>query len=194
MKLAKFLLYSTMLFNMFSLIRLLAVLILIVTQTSCATIVDGGDKFVSVNVEPSNAKVHVKSNKGEDYIRQGSFNLRVDRKASYTLVIESPDYISEEIVLKRGLNGWIFGNIVFGGIIGVIIDSATGNMWTPKPKIVSAKMVRKGSSNNQAMNDQYPDEVIVEFPIRLQLEDGSSKVVVVPIKFTQKEAVNGSIA
>ncbi len=178
---------------MFKLLKVLVVLVLIVTQTSCATIVDGGDKFVSINVEPSNARIHVKSNQGEDFVRQGSFNLRVDRKASYTLVLESPDYISEEITLKRGLNGWYFGNILFGGIIGLIVDASTGNMWTPKPKVVSAKMVKKDGSNNKASSDRYPDEVIVEFPIQLQLEDGSTKIVIVPIKFMQK-AMNGTMA
>jgi len=168
-------------------LKLLVLGLTLLSVTSCATIVDGGDKFVSVNVDPANSKIHVRSNQGEEYVRQGSFNLRVDRKASYTLVVESPNYISEEITVKRGLNGWYFGNILFGGIIGLIVDGVTGNMWTPKPKIVSVKMVKDdGKGPSKASADRYPDEVVIELPIQLQMEDGTTKVVMVPVKFMQK--------
>ena len=38
-----------------------------------------------------------------------------------------------EKVLETRMNGWYLGNIIFGGLIGaLIVDPATGAMWTFK--------------------------------------------------------------
>ncbi len=34
------------------------------------------------------------------------------------------------IILEAGVNGWYFGNIIFGVLLGIlIVDPATGAMW-----------------------------------------------------------------
>lgn len=172
-------------------INSILVLIICFAMTSCATIVDGGSKYVSVNVNPENAKIYVNSNRGERYVRQGSFNLAVnDRRAVYTLRVELPNYHSEEIIIKKGLNGWVFGNIVFGGPIGFIIDFATGNIWTPKPKFVSADLVKNADLSTL---EGMPNTVKIEMPITVYTEDGKKEIVYIPMTF-YKKALNGELA
>lgn len=167
----------------------LLVLVVLFSTTGCATIVDGGEKFVSINVNPENAKIYVQSNKGDKFVRTGSFSLQVNRKASYTLKIELPNYESEVIQIERGLDGWVFGNIALGGIIGLVIDASTGNMWTPKPKIVNVEL----SSKKITSYEDLPGKVEVEMPFKLQRPDGSLETVYLPMTF-YKKANHGEIA
>jgi hypothetical protein len=53
---------------------------------------------------------------------------------SYTVRFELEGYKTDEVVLRSQLSGWYFGNIVFGGFIGLlIVDPATGSMWNIAP-------------------------------------------------------------
>jgi len=39
------------------------------------------------------------------------------------------------------VNGWYFGNVIFGGLIGLLaVDPATGAMYTLKPKEISTTL------------------------------------------------------
>jgi hypothetical protein len=40
-------------------------------------------------------------------------------------------YATQSTEIKSALNGWYIGNILFGGVIGLlIVDPASGTMWT----------------------------------------------------------------
>ena len=52
------------------------------------------------------------------------------QNASYLVKISKEGYVPREIPLEAGVNGWYFGNIIFGGLLGIlIVDPATGAMW-----------------------------------------------------------------
>jgi len=54
---------------------------------------------------------------------------------SYTVRIELEGYRSDEIVLQSKLSGWYLGNVIFGGLIGMlIVDPLTGAMWNIAPE------------------------------------------------------------
>ena len=51
-------------------------------------------------------------------------------KAEYQVKLSSPGFEEQIIPINFKLNGWYFGNILIGGILGLlIIDPATGAMW-----------------------------------------------------------------
>lgn len=53
---------------------------------------------------------------------------------AYTLRLETPGFAPAEVAVTPKLSGWYFGNIVFGGLIGMlIVDPATGAMWNLSP-------------------------------------------------------------
>jgi hypothetical protein len=52
----------------------------------------------------------------------------------YRLVFELPSYSPAEVRLESTLSGWYWGNIVLGGLIGMlIVDPLTGAMYNLTP-------------------------------------------------------------
>jgi len=53
--------------------------------------------------------------------------------AQYTFQFEKEGYAPYATNERAGLNGWYFGNLLFGGAIGLfVVDPATGAMWKMK--------------------------------------------------------------
>jgi hypothetical protein len=54
--------------------------------------------------------------------------------------------------LKATLSGWYFGNIIFGGLIGMLaVDPATGAMWNIEPGKIDRKL---NASQAKAINNK----------------------------------------
>ena len=114
-----------------------------VVATGCASIMKGTDQKVSFNSEPSEAKVVITDLREGKEILVGStpFTASLKRgagyfkKAKYNVTFEKPGYQTEAIVLEGTPGGWyIGGNLLFGGGMGwLIVDPATGAMWTLEP-------------------------------------------------------------
>lgn len=49
-----------------------------------------------------------------------------------------------EATLSKQLSGWVFGNIVFGGIIGLAVDAISGSIYKLTPDQIQAEL-RAGS-------------------------------------------------
>jgi hypothetical protein len=109
--------------------------------TGCATIVHSGPRPVSVASTPAGATVSIydRDNHLVDtnttpfvarlYPKYGYFTGQ-----SYRLVFEMPGHAPSEVRLQSTLSGWYFGNIVFGGLIGMlIVDPLTGAMYNLAP-------------------------------------------------------------
>lgn len=83
------------------------------------------------------------------------------KSASYMFDFEKEGYESVTETIAADINGWYWGNIVFGGIIGLLlVDPATGAMWKLKDN-VSANMYEnrnyaKSSSTNALVNKAIP--------------------------------------
>jgi hypothetical protein len=61
------------------------------------------------------------------------------KPASYTLRFTKDGFEPSEMHLKGTVSGWYFGNIVFGGLIGMVaVDPATGAMYKLRPDTVEA--------------------------------------------------------
>lgn len=105
------------------------------TMTSgCATIIKGSEQQVNVASTPTEAKFTILNNKSGQSIHAGVTPqiVTLKRKGNYTVRFEKKGFKTREVTLAKGPNGWVFGNIVFGGLIGVIIDASTGAMFAIK--------------------------------------------------------------
>lgn len=95
--------------------------------SGCATVVSGTDQSIQVDSTPSNAIVMLNGN------QRGTtpLKLNIQRNAkNATVQLNLQGFESKEITLKKTTNGWIWGNILLGGIIGVAVDAATGAMYS----------------------------------------------------------------
>ena len=57
------------------------------------------------------------------------------RPAKYHVVYAGQDG-PHEYALKSSVNWWTAGNIVIGGVPGIVIDAGTGALWKLQPKVI----------------------------------------------------------
>ncbi len=65
---------------------------------------------------------------------------------NYTVDLQKDGYSPQTLTVASGLDGWYVGNILFGGLIGLlIIDPATGAMWK-LPESTTATLAEETAS------------------------------------------------
>ncbi len=105
--------------------------------SSCASIVSKSTYPLSINSSPSNAKVSITDKKGKEiYLGNTPATVKLKAgagffsKAEYQVKFSSPGYDDKIVPITFKLDGWYFGNLLLGGLLGMlIIDPATGAMW-----------------------------------------------------------------
>ena len=119
--------------------------------SSCATIVSGTAATVQIDgkfTEPM--KIVTTYQTYEDVVLPAE--VKVDRKhlGGQHIKITSPNYTYEDIILNRKVNGWAFGNILFGGLIGLCVDLGTNAVSQPGQETYYIKATPK-EQNNEAV-------------------------------------------
>lgn len=142
---------------------------------SCATIIHGSRQTVDFTSQPAGAKVSID---GKEYgktptfvelKRKGRLKGEPDGKKWYAVKIEMDGFYPYEIKLKRELDAWYFGNLIFSGFIGLIVDAVNGSMYKLTPDQVVAQM---GKSN--AYLDKSAERIYVG--ITLQVDPSWEKI------------------
>lgn len=116
--------------------------------SGCASIVNSGMREVSVASEPPGAKVSIYNRSNSlvsthttPFITQLEPKHGYFKGESYRLVFEKDGFNASEAHLKSTVSGWYFGNLVFGGLIGMLaVDPATGSMFNIAPKKLEHKL------------------------------------------------------
>lgn len=117
--------------------RILLSSCLVAMLGGCSTIVSDSSYPVSIRSTPSEASFIITNENGE-VIHKGVTPSTVTLSsragyfdgAEYTITYQKEDYTEVTYTLTSSLDGWYLGNILFGGLIGMlIIDPATGAMW-----------------------------------------------------------------
>jgi hypothetical protein len=112
-------------------------IIIIMISSSCASIVSRSSWPLSVKSEPVGAKVQIINRHGIS-VFSGQTPATVLLKSgagffaneSYLVKLTLDGYTEKTIPVSCRHNGWYFGNIIFGGLIGMlIVDPATGAMF-----------------------------------------------------------------
>jgi hypothetical protein len=127
---------------MFRMIGVLAVLGASTALSGCATIVHSGPRSIPVASTPGGAKVSIYDRSNTLVMTNTTpFIASLDPKfgyfkgQTYRLVFELPGYSPAEIKLDSTLSAWYFGNLAFGGLIGMlIVDPLTGAMYNLAPE------------------------------------------------------------
>ncbi len=105
--------------------------------SGCASIVSKSNWPVTIQSNPTNAKCVIAKSDGVQ-VHAGETPMTVTLDASdgyfsyakYIVKCSKDGHQDSSSELSAHLNGWYAGNIVFGGLIGLlIVDPATGAMW-----------------------------------------------------------------
>jgi hypothetical protein len=138
---------------------LAAVLGACVALSGCASIVHNGPRTVPVASTPAGAKVSIYdrsntmvSTNTTPFVATLPTKYGYFKGQTYRLVFELPGHAPAELNLKSSVSGWYFGNLLFGGIIGMlIVDPLTGAMYNLSPEKIEqplsasqAKVIQEG--------------------------------------------------
>jgi uncharacterized protein YceK len=108
-----------------------------VLLSGCASILSKSDYPVSLTTEPPGSVVTVQD-RGGKVVFKGVTPTSVVLAAGagyfkgqdYRVVFELDGYARKEVSIRRELDAWYIGNVIFGGLIGMlIVDPLTGAMW-----------------------------------------------------------------
>ena len=113
----------------------------------CASILGESKYPVAVSSAPPGASFEVLDKNGQ-VVHSGNTPSTVTLKSgkgyfsgqTYSLRFKKAGYPDKTVTLDSSVSGWYWGNILFGGLIGMlIVDPATGAMYK-LPEYVSADM------------------------------------------------------
>lgn len=154
----------------------------IVSLCGCASIVSESRTPVSINSSPTGASYQITSEDGA-LVHSGVTPEQVTLKAgagyfdgeTYKVTFRKDGYAENSSIINSRMNGWYWGNIVFGGLIGMlIVDPLTGAMFklpessfasldnlptAAKPdQAASGSVSGQGKSKEQLLNELAADK------------------------------------
>jgi hypothetical protein len=117
-------------------------------SAGCASIVHNGPRTVPIASTPPGAKVtiydranNIVSVSNTPFVATLPTKYGYFKGQSYRLVFEMPGYAKAETRLVSSVSGWYFGNLVFGGLIGMlIVDPLTGAMYNLAPEKIEQSL------------------------------------------------------
>lgn len=123
---------------------IITALVITLILQSCATIMHRSRQEVGINSSPSNAKVTIN---GQE---KGNTPVIVDlkRKDTHMVGIELDGYEPYETTLTRKTSGWVWGNLVFGGLPGLAVDAIAGGLYKLTPEQISAELREDQMTSN----------------------------------------------
>ncbi len=117
--------------------------------TRCGTIIHGSRQNIIIVSEPNKANISINGMN----VGITPYSARLKRNERHTIKVHLDGYNTYEVTLQRNLDGWVFGNILFGGIIGLVVDVATGSMYRLSPNDILAE-IKRNTASSQLQKDQ----------------------------------------
>jgi hypothetical protein len=141
-------------------LQFLGILAGTLASTGCASIIHGTRQDVGISSSPTNAAVKV------DGLIVGNtpVNAKLTRKDNHIVSIELAGYQPYETTFTRGVSGWVWGNIAFGGLIGLAIDAIDGGMYKLTPEQLHADIRAQSVSVTQGGNTLFVAVVLKPDP------------------------------
>jgi hypothetical protein len=109
-----------------------------ISLAGCASVVSGRHADVTFRSNVPYAHVVVRDKRGHEVTTtQSGSTVALKRKdglilpAKYTATFAAPGYQPAVAPITSTVNPWVLGNFVFGGVVGLVVDNATGAAWMP---------------------------------------------------------------
>lgn len=118
--------------------KLIFIVAMISLLSGCSSIVSKSDYAVAIASNPEAANFTVVNRSGV-VVHSGVTPTTVTLKSSsgyfkgetYTITFNKEGYPDKVYTMKSGIDGWYFGNILIGGLVGIlIVDPLTGAMYS----------------------------------------------------------------
>ena len=140
----------------------------IISLSNCASIIHGPTQSVDITSQPAGAKIMINDHfMGTTpktlYLRRKGF-MKGEPKGNkeYATKIELDGFYPYEFKIKRQMDGWFLGNLIFGGLIGIAIDAGNGSMYRLSPDQLIAQMGKNSSTTSNNENGDIYITVVLE--------------------------------
>jgi hypothetical protein len=118
-------------------------------MSGCATIVHRGPRQISVASTPPGARVSIYDRSNSlvqvattPFLATLPTKFAYFKGQDYRLVFELPAYATAEVHLQTKVSRWYFGNLLFGGMLGmIIVDPSTGAMFNLAPDMIDQPLI-----------------------------------------------------
>lgn len=100
--------------------------------TSCSTIFNGDKSDVRISSNPNDARIFVNGLE----IGKTPAVLKLKRGDRHIIEVKKEGYQTLRLETSNTITGWFWGNIICGGILGIVIDLATGNAYDVDPSTI----------------------------------------------------------
>jgi hypothetical protein len=138
--------------------------ILLITP-SCSTIFNGSHQDINVMASPSDASISV-----DGFVGSGHMIVPVKRGSKHLIEVKKDGYQTVDITTGSGTAGWYFGNLIFGGIIGEVIDIATGSAYSVNPDPIMVSLQKgDGAAEQQITSDTSTAGIVIGIVLSLAL-------------------------
>lgn len=117
--------------------RIVFLLFLLVLLSNCATIIKGGKQEVSFTSVPEDTIVIVNGRT----LGKTPVTTTIDRKSDQILTFEKEGYKTLTLPFTTTINGWFWGNIAIGGLIGSTTDGLSGAVYEYSPSQYNITLV-----------------------------------------------------
>jgi len=142
--------------------------ILSLIAPGCASIVSKTSYPLVVTTNPPGASVLVLDRQGTEIYRGNSpattklkSGAGFFKGATYTIKIEKDGFDMRTVQVTSRINGWYFGNLVIGGLIGfLIVDPATGAMYKLDNTVINENLAESTASRKEPSLNIYLKENI----------------------------------
>ena len=119
-----------------------------IVTTGCGALMQGTSQTIPVQSSPNSVSMDVA---GVSYMTPTSLELQ--RKNEYILNFSKEGYDSAQIRVTKHLSGgYLIADVLLTGLIGVIVDAATGAWYNLKPEAVTVSL-------SKISNIPGPDEI-----------------------------------
>ncbi len=123
----------------------------------CATIVSKSEWPVRIGSTPEQADVTITDMGDGKKVFMGKTPTTVTlsskggyfRGKTYRVEVRKEGYTPQSTEIRSTINGWYIGNLLFGGLIGLlIVDPFSGAMWTLDPKDININLILEKQSSD----------------------------------------------
>lgn len=134
-------------------VRLEILLFALVVMAGCASIISGRTQEVSFASNPEGVTVTVNGR----ILGKTPLTINLQKKSEQSLVFSKDGYKTLSMELETSINGWFWGNIVLGGLIGSTTDGITGSIYKYAPSQYMVTLEPDGTNKmdgKPALSDQ----------------------------------------
>jgi hypothetical protein len=118
----------------------------------CASIMHGTKQDIGIASSPTGAKVVVDNGAPSTT----PYVAKLSRKDNHIVKLTLDGFAPAELTLTKSVSGWVWGNLVFGGLIGLAVDAISGGLYNLTPdQLQTALSKQVGSTMAPAKDGVY---------------------------------------